>query len=431
MKMGHDFDLRNLHIEVTTRCNLNCVYCLRRFWSGYEPRDMDFNTYLRILSQVEGLERINLYGFGEPFMNPRILDMIYYARKYFKDSKIFLSTNGMLLNESLIEKAVERGLDSIAVSVDTVNLQQLKKIRVGSGSRVLKSLEDLCRIGRRILPELEIGVECVILKHGFEELPKVVEYAADVGVDYVQVSHVVPYSKQIYEYACYTCVSEEVLSLLGEDRLKELCEIRDKASLQALLLSYAGPRTTHELRKYFEIVKDLTSHGYTANLTALCEEQHKISLALRVKDVFKQMREVAESCGMELRVPKVFSDAADRACPYEEKHIIYVRRDGKAAPCMELAYTHPEYVNSHNKLVHEYLIGDVRSESLSKILSNEGFERLREMMKNLIHNCPWCGDCPYSELECWFVKDNLLDCYGNSPSCSECLYSVGLASCII
>ena len=62
--MDYDFDLRNLHIEVTTRCNLNCIYCLRRFWSGYESRDMDFNTYLRILDQVEGLERINLYGFG-------------------------------------------------------------------------------------------------------------------------------------------------------------------------------------------------------------------------------------------------------------------------------------------------------------------------------------------------------------------------------
>jgi len=429
--MGHDFDLRNLHIEVTTRCNLNCIYCLRRFWSGYEPRDMDFNTYLRILDQVEGLERINLYGFGEPFMNSRILDMIYHARRSFRDSKIFLSTNGMLLDESVIEKAIKRGLNSIAVSIDTINLQQLRKIRVGSSSRVLKSLNDLCKIGRRILPELEIGVECVILKHGIGELPKVVEYAADMGVDYVQVSHVVPYSKQIYEYACYTCVSEEVLSLLGEDRLRELCEIRDKASLQALLLSYAGPRTTHELRKYFEIVKDLTSHGYTANLTALCEEQHKISLALRVREVFEHMCEVAKSCGVELRVPKIFSDAADRTCPYEEKHSIFVRSDGRVTPCMELAYTHPEYVNSHNKLVHEYLIGDVRSESLSKILSNEGFKRLREMRKNLTLNSPWCGDCPYSELECWFVKDNLLDCYGNSPSCSECLYSVGLASCII
>ena len=143
------------------------------------------------------------------------------------------------------------------------------------------------------------------------------------------------------------------------------------------------------------------------------------------------MSEVAKSSGVELKVPKVFPDAAERSCPYEEKRSVYVRSDGKVAPCMELAYTHPEYVNSHNKLVHEYLIGDVKSESLSKILSNEEFKRLREMRKNLTRNCPWCGDCPYSELECWFVKDNLIDCYGNAPSCSECLYSVGLASCII
>ena len=298
---------------------------MRRFWSGYKPRDMDFNTYLRLLDQVKELERTNLYGFGEPFMNPRILDMIYYARRSFKDSKIFLSTNGMLLDESVIEKAVERGLDSIAISVDTVNLQRLKKIRVGSGSRVLKSLNDLCRIGRRILPELEIGVECVILKHGFEELSKVVEYVADVGVDYVQVSHVVPYSKQIYEYACYTCVSERVLSMLGEDRLRELCEIREKASHQALLFSYARPRVSRELMEYFEIIGDLASRGYTANLTALCEEQHEISLALRIREVFERMSEVAKSSGVKLRVPKVFPDAADRTCPYEEKHSIYVR----------------------------------------------------------------------------------------------------------
>ena len=429
--MAHDFDLRNLHIEVTTRCNLNCIYCLRRFWSGYEPGDMEFDVYLKILDQVEELERINLYGFGEPFMNPRILDMVHYARRSFRDSKIFLSTNGMLLNQSVIEKAVKYGLDSIAVSIDTINLQKLKKIRIGSSSRILKSLNDLCQIGRKILPELEVGIECVIMKDGIEELLTVVEYAADIGVDYVQVSHVVPYSKQIYRNACYTCVSEKVLSILGEDRLRELCKIRDKASLQALLLSYAGPRTTHELEKYFEIVKDLTSHGYTANLTALCEEQHKIRLTLRVRDMLRRMHEVAENRGIELRASKIFLDAADRSCPYEEKHSIYIRRDGIVAPCMELAYTHPEYVNSHNKQVYEYLIGDVRTESLSRILSNERFKELREMRRDLIHNCPWCGDCPYCELECWFVKDNLLDCYGNSPTCSECLYSVGLASCII
>ena len=429
--MAYDFDLRNLHIEVTTRCNLNCIYCLRRFWSNYKPGDMEFGTYAKILDQIERLERINLYGFGEPFMNPRIFDMIHYARKSFKDSKIFLSTNGMLLDEPVIEKAIKCGLDSIAVSIDTINLQRLKRIRIGASSRILKSLNDLCEIGKKILPELEIGVECVILKDGVEQLPKLVKYAAEVGVDYVQVSHVVPYSKQIYENACYTCVSEGVLSILGEDRLRELCEISDKASFQALLLSYTGLRVAHELEEYFEIIEDLASHGYTANLTALCEEQDKIYLALRVGEVLRRTHEVAKNCGIELRVPKIFSDAVDRSCPYEEKHSIYVRRDGKIAPCMELAYTHPEYINSHNKQIYEYLIGDAKAESLSRILSSERFEKLREMRKDLIHNCPWCGDCPYSELECWFVKDNLLDCYGNSPSCSECLYSVGLASCII
>ncbi len=425
------FSLRNLHIEVTTRCNLNCIYCLRRFWSKYELADMTFKTFTKIFEGIEELERINLYGFGEPLMNPRIVDMIAYARKHASNSKIFLSTNGMLLNQNLIEKMIESGLDSIAVSIDTVNPERLRMLRVGSGERVLKSFKSLCEFGKKLLSDIEIGVECVIMREGFEELPNVVEYAADAGADYVHVSHVIPYSKKIYDEACYTCISRKVLSILGENGVRELCEIREKASMQALSLAYAGVRNAEEFIRYFEMMKKLSERGYTANVTALCEEQHKIELALRVREVLERAQKVAESRGIMIKVPKIFSDSSERACPYEEKGSIYVRRDGKVAPCMEFAYTHPEYVNAHHKQVYEYIVGDVNEETLPKIVSSERFMNLSRMRRNLNANCPWCGDCPFSEVECWFIKDNMLDCYGNSPSCSECLYSSGLASCII
>jgi len=151
------------------------------------------------------------------------------------------------------------------------------------------------------------------------------------------------------------------------------------------------------------------------NLPVIVENQHRIELARNVEAIFRKARKVAKEYQIRLSLPNVFADANERKCPYEDA--VFIRSDGKITPCMEFAYTHPMYVNGHEKVVEEYVVD----------VSN--LNEFMDKKKNLVEEFPWCGDCQFA-VGCWFVE-GVMDCYGNSPSCSECLYSAGIARCLI
>ena len=71
-----------LQIEVTNRCNFNCQMCIRRVWNA-KPLDLNLNLYRKIAeSSFSRLNRLILYGLGEPFVNPNFPEMLRIARKH-------------------------------------------------------------------------------------------------------------------------------------------------------------------------------------------------------------------------------------------------------------------------------------------------------------------------------------------------------------
>ena len=97
-------------IEITSRCNLACVYCpsphLQR------PKiDMDFKTYLRALEWVETCVKkgtqteLNLAGIGESTMHPDFIDYVRLARETVGPYiRLVLATNGLLITEEMVKK---------------------------------------------------------------------------------------------------------------------------------------------------------------------------------------------------------------------------------------------------------------------------------------------------------------------------------------
>lgn len=92
-------DIRKVYIEPTTRCNLNCITCVRNAWED-ETADMEMSTFNAILRQLRGFRSIRavvLGGFGEPFYHPHILDMIRDIKAL--GLEVTISTNGTLLGD--------------------------------------------------------------------------------------------------------------------------------------------------------------------------------------------------------------------------------------------------------------------------------------------------------------------------------------------
>lgn len=101
-------------IEVTTNCNLRCVYCP----SPTLPRPkmhMDMAIFERALLwaehfQKEGTQReLALTGIGEGLLHPNIVEMVRMARSVLPSNPITMSTNGLALTDDLArEFAKER-----------------------------------------------------------------------------------------------------------------------------------------------------------------------------------------------------------------------------------------------------------------------------------------------------------------------------------
>lgn len=122
----------HLDIEVTTRCNLRCIYCEQSF-NRPKARDLDYMIYMKAIDEFiqKGGCSIKLCYVGEPLLHPKIIDMVQYARNV-GIIDIIISTNGMLLNESMARGLIKAGLTSITFSVDSCKKEVYENIRIGS-----------------------------------------------------------------------------------------------------------------------------------------------------------------------------------------------------------------------------------------------------------------------------------------------------------
>lgn len=110
------FALREIHqIEVTSRCNLKCVYC-----PSYKlPRpkvDMaweDFElalTWAKFFKDRGTQGELNMAGIGESTLHPRFVEMLARARKVLGDDQVILfATNGLLITEKLVKELLPIG----------------------------------------------------------------------------------------------------------------------------------------------------------------------------------------------------------------------------------------------------------------------------------------------------------------------------------
>lgn len=94
-------------IELTSRCNLTCKYCVHPNMKRTKE-DMTWSLLTKAVETAKycvdhyGQQEINLAGIGESTMHPDFIEMLYYVRDELGDKvKIVLATNGVSLTEAM------------------------------------------------------------------------------------------------------------------------------------------------------------------------------------------------------------------------------------------------------------------------------------------------------------------------------------------
>jgi radical SAM protein with 4Fe4S-binding SPASM domain len=184
-------------MEPTTACNLGCPECpsgLKKFSRPTGKMALDHHEqWLKQLAKT--VFYITYYFQGEPFLNPKFLELIQAAKRH----RMFTATssNAHFIDSNNAEAIVASGLDQLIISVDGVSQEVYQQYRVhGDLAKVWVATEALVAAKRKLKSTTpHVIFQCLAVKPNEHEIPLVFEKAKALGVDEVRIK-----SAQLYEY---------------------------------------------------------------------------------------------------------------------------------------------------------------------------------------------------------------------------------------
>jgi len=149
--------------------------------------------------QAMGTEEIYFVGTGEPFLHPRIFDLIAVAKK--KGFKLIVYTNGLPLNEEVIRKLIDLKLDILRVSLWASTpesfVQQVKQMTPDKFHGIIDGMSRLSQIKKELgasLPFLELCQ--TITDQNLDDLDKTVALAQKTGCQKMCFSPIVDFAEE-------------------------------------------------------------------------------------------------------------------------------------------------------------------------------------------------------------------------------------------
>ncbi|MSO99084.1 MAG: radical SAM/SPASM domain-containing protein [Rhodospirillaceae bacterium] len=132
-----------ISLELTNNCNLKCPYCANIVLT--RPKTyIEWPLLERIVNECaeRGYNLAWLHGVGEPLLWDRLEDVIALIKRKRAGAGSF-ATNGTLLSPDRVRSLLSAGLDSIYVSIDTLDPAIYKATRGGKLAKVIRNIQDM------------------------------------------------------------------------------------------------------------------------------------------------------------------------------------------------------------------------------------------------------------------------------------------------
>ena len=186
-----------ISIEPTTACNLRCPECpsgLRAFTRPTGNLKEDF--FKKTIDELQShLLYLIFYFQGEPYINPKFLEMVAYARS--RGIYTITSTNGHFLNDENARKTIESGLDRLIISVDGTTQEVYESYRIeGKLDHVLQGARNVVKWKKELNSVTpHIIFQFLVVRPNEHQIPDIYRLAKEIGVDEVKLK-----TAQVYEY---------------------------------------------------------------------------------------------------------------------------------------------------------------------------------------------------------------------------------------
>lgn len=268
----------------------------------------------------------------------------------------------------------------------------------------------------------EAGFKVEIITNGSLLTSEVVDKLIELKVDMVFVSMDAPDREEyerIRQGGSFTSVLANVAALV--ERKKEL-----KSKFPELGMEFVAMKSNyHKLPELVSVANDLKVRKLIVTNLLPYHESMQDQIVYDIDDTGTPFGSNSSLSMLMAQLPYM-KLRTDRYCKFVEDKAMCVNYKGYVSPCYALMHSYSCFVYGRKKDIIPYYLGNVNDKELAEIWKETEYVNFRLAIKNF--RFPSCPDCKYLE-GCSMADTNEMDCWGNSPSCAECLWSRQLIAC--
>ena len=187
----------SLEYEPTTSCNLRCPECPSGLRSFTRPTGMlQMETFQKTIDELhKDLIYLIMYFQGEPYLNPKFLEMVKYASG--KGLYTATSTNAHYLTEEKARETVQSGLGRMIISIDGTTQETYQSYRVGGKlEKVIEGAKNILKAKKELKSKTpNVIFQFLVVKPNEHQISDVLKLGKEIGVDEVRFK-----TAQIYDY---------------------------------------------------------------------------------------------------------------------------------------------------------------------------------------------------------------------------------------
>ncbi|MEQ1920305.1 MAG: radical SAM protein [Elusimicrobiota bacterium] len=179
-------------LELIGVCDYRCLHC--GIWERRKsPQELPFEAWQGLVREIAswaGPDANLSVTSGEPFLHPRLLELIGEASKL--GIWTYLNTHGGHIDAPTAERVADSGLDMLWLSLDGLRPETHDHSRgvPGAHARVLRALDNLGRAGYQ-----HAGLVTLMTERNLAELPDLARWAGDRSLRGISFQPMQPYGR--------------------------------------------------------------------------------------------------------------------------------------------------------------------------------------------------------------------------------------------
>ncbi len=185
------YNLKEVKIEVTQKCPLNCIHCSSEA-NKIKKRKLNEEIVKNIINDAKEMNAEEIvFSGGEPLEWEPLCRCIALSKNLGLNTIVYTTCNGFLNCDYLFDNFIKSGVDNVVVSLFGANQKEHEKV-----TRINGSFDNTISGIKRISAKgISVSVHFVAMKLNWRQLAGVVNLVEDLKVKKVSVLRFVPHGR--------------------------------------------------------------------------------------------------------------------------------------------------------------------------------------------------------------------------------------------